>query len=160
MAEELFTAEVAWDAVHLCPYCKFFPGTEDQRAEDHVYGGVPGNECDFLIEDLLNEEGGIEWFVDEVAPLTNAFFVSECKHYKRLFIDFDEYMKSSMWREKREQILKRDGYKCTFCGTAKNLRVHHITYVNIPYEKDEDLITVCDKCHKKLHRIDIARKKQ
>lgn len=131
-----------------------------QKAEDHVFGGTPGNECDILVDDLYYKRNEIEWFVDEIAPTASAFFVSKCKHYKRIFIDFDGYMNSSMWEEKRKSILERDGYKCTFCGSAKNLRVHHITYENIPYEKDGDLITVCNKCHEKLHTIDLTRKRK
>lgn len=160
MGKGLFDTEVAWSAVHICPYCKNFPGSEEDRDTDHIFGGTPGNECEQLIDDLLNNEDEIDWICEEVAPEENGFFVKKCKYYKRIFIDFNEYLNSSMWAEKKKGILERDGYKCVLCGSAKNLHVHHITYENLPFEKDEDLITVCNKCHEKLHKMDIARKRK
>ena len=69
------------------------------------------------------------------------------------------------WAEMKQWILKRDNYKCKFCeyNLSKDfyssgcLHVHHI----IPASKemaiyfDEDnLITVCEECHKRLHGAD------
>lgn len=33
--------------------------------------------------------------------------------------------------------------------------IHHNTYVNRGYEKDEDLVVLCDECHKKFHDIQL-----
>ncbi|NCD07787.1 MAG: HNH endonuclease [Spirochaetia bacterium] len=69
----------------------------------------------------------------------------------------------------RCDILKRDNYKCTNCGSEENLQVHHIKelYLIIQEYKDkhnelnvdEDIfynvdngITLCRKCHIKLHK--------
>lgn len=84
--------------------------------------------------------------------------VSSCEKYKRIFIDFNTYLKSTMWKGTRERILERDGYQCVFCGSAKNLQVHHVTYKNIPFEEDDDLMTVCESCHRKLHKYDMAKR--
>ena len=65
------------------------------------------------------------------------------------------YFNSEVWREKRMQRLKLDGFQCQMCGTAKNLRVHHITYENFGHEAMEDLITLCDNCHSKAHAKDL-----
>ena len=32
------------------------------------------------------------------------------------FIPYSEFLKTDEWKQKREEILKRDGYKCTKCG--------------------------------------------
>ena len=63
------------------------------------------------------------------------------------------------WRNKnwkkllsfRNEVLKRDGYKCKLCGTTENLEVHHI----IPASETRltaflpmNGITLCRKCHK------------
>ncbi|HEW92170.1 MAG TPA: HNH endonuclease [Thermotogaceae bacterium] len=55
-------------------------------------------------------------------------------------------------RNRREQVLWRDGYKCQHCGTTIKLQIHHI----IPRNKGgtdtlNNLITLCAKCHKELH---------
>jgi len=66
-------------------------------------------------------------------------------------LEYYEYLKSAKWAVIRDRILKRDGYKCTRCDNKAFLQVHHLTYDNIFEEKDEDLITLCKKCHRKEH---------
>lgn len=58
---------------------------------------------------------------------------------------------------RREAILNRDSYTCKICG-AKNTRleVHHIKYRSQGGTDDEDnLITLCESCHKKIHMGEI-----
>lgn len=64
------------------------------------------------------------------------------------------YVNSEVWREKR---LKLDNFQCQMCETAKNLRVHHITYEHFGHEPMEDLITLCDNCHRKIHEKDLSK---
>jgi len=59
--------------------------------------------------------------------------------------------KSVCWKSKREQALKRDGYKCTNCGNTASLQVHHITYKNLFNEQPSDLQTLCRDCHESVH---------
>ena len=72
--------------------------------------------------------------------------------------EYRQYIRSDEWEKKREERLKKDGYKCQECGTAKNLEVHHITYERLGNEDINDLITLCKECHENIHRIDIYRK--
>lgn len=51
--------------------------------------------------------------------------------------------KEKPWKEIKEDIFKRDGYRCRLCGSEDNLVVHHIS--------EEELITVCEDCHARLH---------
>jgi hypothetical protein len=78
------------------------------------------------------------------------------------------------WRLKRQEILKRDNWKCTVCHRKQSilertndgvynylpenqriyLQVHHKCYrLNLlPWEhQNSDLITLCEKCHKDYH---------
>ncbi|AFV22391.1 hypothetical protein Mpsy_0178 [Methanolobus psychrophilus R15] len=53
------------------------------------------------------------------------------------------------WIKQRDIVLERDGKKCQVCESADNLQVHHI----IPFKESqshevENLITLCDDCHK------------
>ena len=66
-------------------------------------------------------------------------------------MNYDDYMKSVEWEEKRQLRLRMDGFRCFKCGTAVNLQVHHITYERLGQEKMGDLVTLCKKCHKRLH---------
>lgn len=63
----------------------------------------------------------------------------------------DAYLKSSIWSQKRNQILERDHYACVECGRHTDLNVHHIRYSNIFNEQPTDLLTLCSDCHTALH---------
>lgn len=73
---------------------------------------------------------------------------------------YKKYRETDMFKQKREQVLSRDGYKCKICGTGKNLLVHHITYRRLGNEPLEDLITLCESCHKKIHSKDLQHKEE
>lgn len=53
--------------------------------------------------------------------------------------------------------MERDGWKCSSCGVEdKPLNVHHRRYIKgrDPWEYcDGDLMTLCDDCHTKTHRV-------
>lgn len=52
----------------------------------------------------------------------------------------------------RQIILERDGYLCLECGVGENLEVHHVLYRSCGGKDTEDnLITLCAKCHIKKH---------
>jgi len=52
----------------------------------------------------------------------------------------------------RQQILRRDGWRCQSCGTMSNLEVHHKEFRSLAGEDSElNLITLCAKCHASAH---------
>ena len=55
---------------------------------------------------------------------------------------------NSHWRKTRLEVLYRDHYICTSCGSTDNVVVHHLTYENAGHEKMEDLTTLCSACHR------------
>lgn len=51
-------------------------------------------------------------------------------------------------------VLQRDNYQCRSCGAGgmNTLHIHHIKYRSRGGDDTEDnLITLCFRCHKKLH---------
>lgn len=64
----------------------------------------------------------------------------------------EDYLKSDEWQRKRYVVLKRDNWKCTFCGD-KATEVHHKKYArkNIGKEPIEWLVSVCEHCHEQQH---------
>lgn len=73
--------------------------------------------------------------------------------------NYYEYIHSEAWSKRRLEVLRRDRFRCQMCGTAKNLRVHHINYEHLGTDAElDDLITLCDTCHKKVHEEDIRKK--
>jgi ATP-dependent DNA helicase RecQ len=52
----------------------------------------------------------------------------------------------------RNQVLLRDGWRCQSCGTMSNLEVHHKEFrAHSGDDSDENLITLCSRCHAALH---------
>ena len=70
-------------------------------------------------------------------------------------IDYKCYLKTMVWDNTRKKKLKEAGYKCQLCSkTDAELHVHHNTYERIGDEDMNDLIVLCESCHKKFHNID------
>jgi len=65
--------------------------------------------------------------------------------------DYNDYIHSDKWLERRRQALLRDGFRCQKCGSRRYLHVHHLTYARFGNEKLDDLQTVCKACHEKIH---------
>ena len=54
----------------------------------------------------------------------------------------------------RQQILRRDSWRCQSCGTMVNLEVHHKEFRSHSGEDSEgNLITLCVDCHKTAHGL-------
>jgi hypothetical protein len=63
------------------------------------------------------------------------------------------YLKSEQWQTVRAEVLARDGAKCFLCD-AFNLSndVHHKEYPKNVWETQaRHCITLCRKCHHKIH---------
>ena len=53
----------------------------------------------------------------------------------------------------RSQVLRRDGWRCQFCGAMSNLEVHHKDFRSHSCEDSENnLIVLCNACHTAVHR--------
>jgi 5-methylcytosine-specific restriction endonuclease McrA len=52
----------------------------------------------------------------------------------------------------RQQVLRRDNWRCQSCGTMSNLEVHHQQLrSHSGADAEENLITLCTACHGKMH---------
>ena len=66
---------------------------------------------------------------------------------------YRDYLKSDEWQRKRYVVLKRDNWRCVYCG-GRASQVHHTKYAkyNIGREPIEWLVSVCKDCHDSIHR--------
>jgi len=56
------------------------------------------------------------------------------------------------YEDLRKRVLRRDGWRCQFCGSMTNLEVHHQQFRSQSGEDSEDnLITLCSNCHSPIH---------
>lgn len=74
--------------------------------------------------------------------------------------EYNRYMKSSEWEQKRNERLQLDDNKCVMCGRPQEIlkngrpaiQCHHIHYNSLGAETMDALVSVCSGCHRKLHR--------
>ena len=53
----------------------------------------------------------------------------------------------------RQQILRRDGWRCQSCGKSSSLEIHHKEFrSHSGHDSEENLITLCTLCHTSVHR--------
>lgn len=67
----------------------------------------------------------------------------------------EDYQKGEMYGEYniRQYVLKRDNYACRICGCKEaKFHVHHIETRKTGGNAPDNLITLCENCHEKLHK--------
>jgi ATP-dependent DNA helicase RecQ len=58
-----------------------------------------------------------------------------------------------LYEDLRQQVLRRDGWRCQSCGTMSNLEVHHKAFRSRSgHDSEENLITLCAGCHARIHK--------
>ena len=71
--------------------------------------------------------------------------------------NYAELLKDPKWASVSKEIKKWDRGVCQLCGNSENLHVHHLCYDDNRKPWDyprRSLVTLCDKCHKKIHDED------
>lgn len=70
-------------------------------------------------------------------------------------LTYTEFLHTAYWNGISNSIKANSNFKCELCGSKYKLNVHHKTYKHHGYELQhmEDLICVCEDCHKNLHNI-------
>lgn len=63
---------------------------------------------------------------------------------------YDEYLSSPAWRQKRALCLATTSGACLHCGATAQT-AHHVTYARIGNEQSEDLVPLCEPCHREIH---------
>lgn len=66
-------------------------------------------------------------------------------------VNYYEYIESSVWKLRREAMIRLAGGRCQVCNAAKLLDTHHRSYAHLGYETSEDLIVLCRGCHQLFH---------
>jgi len=76
----------------------------------------------------------------------------DMKRQRRREYYHNEYLKSDDWERKRYIVLKRDNWKCGYCG-GRATQVHHKKYAKrkIGNEPIGWLVSICKSCHDKIH---------
>jgi hypothetical protein len=70
---------------------------------------------------------------------------------------YNAYLRSPEWKEKRGHVMRRSGGMCEGCGARRATQVHHLSYEHVCEEFLWELRAVCDVCHDRIHS-DSARR--
>ncbi len=58
-----------------------------------------------------------------------------------------------LYEQLRQQVLRRDRWRCQSCGAMSNLEVHHEELRSQSgNDAEPNLITLCTTCHQQVHR--------
>ncbi len=99
-------------------------------------------------------------FVKSILPVTEitveaaAFDIQKIKNPDITGTDYQNGEQKDFWNV-REYVLYRDGHKCQACnGKSKDkvLNVHHIESRQTGGDRPDNLITLCETCHKAYHK--------
>lgn len=81
----------------------------------------------------------------DVVKLTRAQ-----KHKAR----YDRYIKSEQWAKRKVEYYFKHPKICWRCQSIDNLHLHHHTYLRLGDELDEDLVPLCQSCHRRVHDLE------
>lgn len=69
-------------------------------------------------------------------------------------VDYEEYIKSPGWKELADHLKKEAGNRCQVCNNGGRLNVHHRSYNRLGKDGEiDDLIVLCESCHRKFHGV-------
>ena len=87
-----------------------------------------------------------------IVTIAIRHMIFQIKRKRRINYYRNQYLKSDEWNRKRFVVLKRDTWRCVYCG-ARATQVHHLKYAkrNIGKEPIKWLVSVCNSCHESRH---------
>jgi len=74
-------------------------------------------------------------------PVSNAIFKQS----------YTDYLHGDWWKSVAFAVKWLAGFRCQVCGSALNLQAHHNSYARKGAERPEDLVCLCDECHRRHH---------
>jgi hypothetical protein len=78
--------------------------------------------------------------------------ITEVKVLGTLFLATQPHLAPKLYANLRQQVLRRDGWRCQSCGAMSNLDVHHRNLRSqCGDDSEQNLITLCPACHSIVH---------
>lgn len=111
-----------------------------------------------FIRKYLKPSAGGNW--ERIEQFINRCIIKKPKNVdfevvskKILNMPYKEFLTTPYWKGIAMFVKRRDGWRCTECGSTKDLDVHHKTYGNHGNEINSigDLTTLCRNCHQRAH---------
>lgn len=133
-------------ALALKKQCYLFidPSLDIERKD--AYGQSFDNHCiPYIFNDL--------WFIQQLCIEIDSLSIpKELLTYTSPKQQYHDYLQSEQWKTIAKKKRGEADNRCQLCNNnTLTLHVHHRTYVNIYHENINDLIVLCENCHKKFH---------
>lgn len=106
--------------------------------------------------ELINKGEKLEAY-DEDAASRYAAMLRDINNSQRAELkeqrlqQYNEYLLSDIWREKRRKVISRANNICEGCNDNKITQIHHLTYEHVYNELLFELVGLCDLCHFVAH---------
>ena len=114
----------------------------------------------WLIKNIIKDEPQDEWNLpvqqEQVKPKNNSIQ----KELVKTKTAYELLLERPEWKAYRLAVLAERGELCEWCGSNKNLQVHHKFYLKYPNGKKilpweyniNCLLVLCKDCHEKTHK--------
>ena len=114
----------------------------------------------WLIKNIIKDEPQDEWNLpvqqEQVKPKNNSIQ----KELVKTKTAYELLLERPEWKAYRLAVLAERGELCEWCGSNKNLQVHHKFYLKYPNGKKilpweyniNCLLVLCKDCHEKAHK--------
>jgi hypothetical protein len=152
------------DCKHKNQELRYRPGNNSYTMQcmvcGHTFGSIPHaklsaeeRNATLMVDDDISRR---YWDARSVLRMEAAIDKREQERADWL-LDHGEYLRSPEWRDRREAVLRRDGYVCQACMKNKATEVHHLSYKHWRREPLFELVAVCHYCHEQITQSDRAR---
>lgn len=84
----------------------------------------------------------------------NRFGRIVCDDTGEICYSYKEYLRSKHWRLFKKKFKQSSSYTgcCLICSSKYKLHFHHLTYVRLGKERFSDIVVLCSKDHKMVHK--------
>lgn len=106
------------------------------------------------VDDVLRER----YWTETHAEVQRRRLIAQDQERLAWWAQYNDYLQSGAWEQRRRLVLERDGYLCQSCRVARATQAHHLTYAHLYDEPCFDLVGVCGDCHARLTAMDRARR--
>ncbi|TEA78656.1 HNH endonuclease [Allopusillimonas ginsengisoli] len=129
----------AFQYTHQCLRCGEPVGNPIAKVKAEAMHGGPVPDWDVALQE--------DWEQRRQLSAQAASKAGEAEFWE----NYNAYLQSDEWKEKRRLVLERDNHLCQGCRRRNATQVHHLTYKHVGRELLFELISICDKCHEVAH---------
>ena len=129
---------------------RYYFGKFFEMFDFNSYDYITPEEMSRKGKNVADYNGALNRVSGSIRHQLNIGLFEECLIYD----EYSNYYARRKQHQLKPYILTRDEHKCVRCSDTNLLEIHHIQPVS-QYGKstENNLVTLCNKCHKEVHKI-------